>query len=135
MNALSILFRREFLQFIVVGGVGFLVDGGLLSILMHYGWNILPARFCSFSLAVSTTWLLNRFWTFNSTNTIGIHKELIYYYGAQIFGALINLSIFFAAISFYPHLRNMPLIPFAFGSAAALVFNYLTSKLFIFKSQ
>lgn len=135
INMLEILLGREFRQFAIVGGVGFCVDGGLLSILIYNGWNIIPARSCSFLLAVSTTWLLNRLWTFNSSKNMGVHREFIYYYGTQIIGALINLSIFFTVINLYPSFRNTPLIPFAFGSATALIFNYLISKIFIFRSH
>jgi putative flippase GtrA len=63
---------------------------------------------------------------------MSIHRELIYYSATQIFGALINLSIFFILIKFHPDFRSTPLIPLAFGAAASLIFNYLVSKNFIF---
>jgi putative flippase GtrA len=127
------LLGREFRRFVVVGGIGFCVDGGLLTILMRYGWDVILARSCSFLLAVSSTWLLNRLWTFDSGKLIGLRREYAYYFSAQVLGAMINLSIFFILISLYPAFRETPLIPLAFGAAVSLGFNYMVSKSIVFK--
>jgi putative flippase GtrA len=127
--------KRAFRRFVVVGGLGFCVDGGLLTILMVYGWDVIPARCCSFFLAVSATWILNRFWTFDSVKRISFLMEYAYYFGTQVLGAAINLSIFFVLIWTYPLLRDTPLIPLAFGATVSLGFNYFVSKLFVFKSE
>lgn len=124
---------REFRCFLVVGGLGFCVDGGLLTILMRYGWDVILARSCSFLLAVSATWLLNRLWTFDSGKLISIRREYAFYFSAQMLGATINLSIFFILIRVYPAFRDIPLIPFAFGAAVSLAFNYIVSKRIVFK--
>jgi putative flippase GtrA len=125
--------RREFLRFVMVGGLGFCIDSGLLTFLMSYGWDVFASRLCSFSVAVSATWLLNRLWTFNSGKLISLRREYAYYLGVQVLGAGINLSIFFILIWAYPVLRNTPLIPLAFGAIVSLASNYLVSKLWIFK--
>lgn len=125
--------KREFRRFVIVGALGFCVDGGLLTILMKYGYDVIPARCCSFFVAVSVTWLLNRIWTFDTGKLVSIRREYIYYFGTQVMGAAINLSIFFALIGIYPLLRDTPLIPLAFGAAVSLGFNYLVSKVFVFR--
>lgn len=127
--------KRAFLRFVVVGGLGFCVDGGLLTILMAYSWEVIPARCFSFFLAVSATWILNRFWTFDSVKRKSIRMEYAYYFGTQILGAAINLSIFFVLIGAYPVLRDTPLIPLAFGATVSIGFNYFVSKLFVFNSE
>lgn len=127
------LFGRELRRFVVVGGIGFCIDGGLLTILMKFDWDVIPARSLTFLLAVSSTWLLNRLWTFNSEKLISIRREYVYYFGTQVLGAIINLSIFFVLIRIYPVFRDTPLIPLAFGAAVSLVFNYIMSKIIIFK--
>lgn len=129
------LLERKFRRFIVVGGLGFCVDGGLLTILMQHGWDVIPARCFSFLLAVSSTWLLNRVWTFNLGKVISIRREYAHYFGAQALGAVINLSIFFLWLKIYPVLRDSPLIPFAAGAAVSLAFNYMVSKEFVFKKR
>lgn len=127
------LLAREFRRFVVVGGLGFCVDGGLLTLLMKDGWDVIPARCCSFLFAVSATWLLNRLWTFSSGKLISIRREYTYYFGTQVLGAVINLSIFFVLIELYPTLRDTPLIPLAFGATVSLAFNYVVSKRIVFK--
>lgn len=133
ITAQKFLFRHELCRFIVVGGIGFCIDGGLLTILLKFGWDVISARSLSFLLAVSATWLLNRLWTFKFKKIISIHREYVYYFGTQALGAIINLSIFFVLIKIYPLFRDAPLIPLAFGAAVSLVFNYTASKITVFK--
>ena len=124
---------RQFYRFLFVGAFGFCVDGGLLTVLMKSGWEILSARTLSFLSAATFTWLLNRLWTFKFKRDIGIRKEYFSYIVMQVVGALINLAVFFTLIKLYPALRDMPLIPFAFGSAMSLAFNYVVSNKYVFK--
>lgn len=132
-GARALLQRREFVKFTFVGGAGFCVDGGLLTLLMQSGLEILPARSLSFLSAATCTWLLNRFWTFELEKRIGVRKEYASYIVIQIMGAAINLLIFFVLIELHPAWRNIPLIPLAFGAAVSLVFNYTASKKYVFK--
>lgn len=124
---------RQFFRFLSVGAMGFFVDGGLLTALMQSGWKILPARLVSFMSAVTLTWLLNRLLTFELKKHVGVRREYGSYIATQIIGALINLSVFFALIEFHPSLRDIPLIPLAFGAVVSLVFNYMMSKNYVFK--
>ncbi len=125
--------RRKLYRFALVGGCGFCVDGGMLTLLTAYGWEILPARGCSFSLAVSVTWILNRLWTFDAVKRISLQREYAFYFVTQMTGAGINLFIFFALIKIHPLLRGTPLIPLAIGAGVALVFNFIVSKKIIFE--
>jgi putative flippase GtrA len=125
--------NRQLLRFILVGGAGFCIDGGLLTVLMQSGWDILPARLVSFAMAVTCTWAANRFWTFKLSRHISLTREYIAYITVQVIGALINLAIFFALMEMYPLLRYFPLAPLAFGAAISLVFNYTVSKKYAFK--
>lgn len=125
--------RREFIRFLVVGGIGFFVDGGLLTTLMQYGWDVIPARLWSFPIAVSVTWILNRLWTFDSGSIISIRREYAYYFTTQVIGAAINLCVFFLLIRINSMLRDYPLIPLAAGAAVSLAVNYFLSKKIVFK--
>jgi putative flippase GtrA len=128
-----VLFSRSFRRFVFVGGIGFCIDGGLLTVLIQHEWDIIAARTISFLLAVSVTWILNRMWTFSPGFKISKCREYLYYFGTQSGGALINLAIFFCLISVYPYMQDFPLIPFAIGSVIALIFNYIVSKNLVFK--
>ncbi|WP_158603842.1 GtrA family protein [Acidovorax sp. 94] len=136
MNLLrKYLITRDFSRFVVVGGLGFCIDAGLLTILIEDNLDVMLARSCSFFVAVSATWMLNRLWTFNSGGFLSIRREYAYYFSVQILGAAINLSIFFILIDFCPEFLDIPLIPLAFGAIASLMFNYVVSKKIVFKSE
>ncbi len=125
--------HSELFRFALVGAVGFCIDGGLLSAFIIMGWDIIPGRFASFFFAVSITWILNRIWTFRFRKKISTQKEYLHYLGIQLFGALINLSIFLLLVKFFPLFIKTPLVPLAFGAAASLFFNYMLSKATIFR--
>ena len=67
------------LGFAVVGGVGFLVDGGILTLLSQVAHtNIYLARGASFSLATLATWLLNRTFVFQAEPRFGRRRGIEY---------------------------------------------------------
>lgn len=123
----------QFFRFLSVGAVGFCVDGGVLISLMQSGWEILPARTVSFLLAVTTTWAVNRAWTFKVAHGVGVRKEYSAYILVQIIGAMINIFVFFSLIKLHPPLRGIPLLPLAVGAVFSLVFNYLASRKYVYK--
>ena len=51
-------------QFCVVGAVGFAINLAVYRTLVHHGVEFLVAAFCSFLVAVTCNYTLNRMWTF-----------------------------------------------------------------------
>src|SRR5579883_3468709 len=51
-------------KFCVVGGVGYAVNLAVYAALLHAGVHYLPAAVCSFLVAVTNNYVLNRVWTF-----------------------------------------------------------------------
>lgn len=125
--------QKEILSFGITGGIGFLIDAGLLTwlVLMH-GWDLYAARACSFAAAVTMTWYLNRRFTFVKRASIGCIGEYGRYFVVQIMGALINLSIYVLVIALLPAIRTVPVIPLAMGSAVSMIFNYFGARHFAF---
>lgn len=123
--------RRRLSSFAVVGGIGFIVDAGILSALVQIaGWSHIPARALSFAGAVTVTWYLNRRWVF--TPTANRTREYGSYFGVQTVGAVINLGTYAAVIAAFPSLARLPVLPLAIGSAMALLFNYTAAKRWVF---
>jgi len=121
----------RFLRFCVVGGIGFCVDAGALTLLVNgFGWNPYLARLVSFSAAVTVTWLLNRRWVF--ARTANATSEYAGYFAVQCVGAAINLGTYVAVIQLRPELAALPVIPLAIGAGLALVFNFLATKIFVY---
>jgi putative flippase GtrA len=124
----------RFSSFVVVGALGFVVDGGLLSTLIHfYAWSHVSARAVSFAVAVTVTWYCNRRWVFMPTEDGA--REYGAYFGVQVAGALINLGTYLLLIALFPALARLPLVPFAAGSALALLFNYSGANRWVFAAR
>jgi putative flippase GtrA len=133
----SALLKKIF-SFGIVGGVGFAVDAGVLTVLSSkMGVNIYLARLCSFTVAVFVTWMLNRKWVFKSDGprTTTKTNEYLSYLTVQIVGALINLGIFSLTIFYFPGLKAYPVIPLAFGSACGMFFNFIGAHVWVFKPR
>lgn len=126
--------RSPFLRFMVVGSIGFCIDGGVLTILQYQGWNVFFARGVSFILAVTTTWLLHLAWTFGKNVLSKPIRKYSTYLAIQISGATLNICIFSFLILLFPFLGEAPLIPLALASLVALIFNYSATSYYLFKT-
>jgi putative flippase GtrA len=126
-------FDPAFLRFGLVGAIGFLTDAAILHVMVH-GLRLDPfaGRLISFSLAVLVTWQLNRSFTF-AVGGRASAREALLYFGVQGAGGLANLAVYSAALLVAPRLREVLLVPLAFGSAAGLCLTYLGSKHFAFR--
>ena len=127
---------RQASTFIIVGGIGFVVDGGILTMLNSvYGIDLLPARIASFSAAVTTTWFLNRQRTFSDNKDKKIVREWGRYAAVNSIGSILNMGIFFWLLDRYEPLTQMPLVPLGIAASVALVFNFVASKYVVFRPQ
>jgi putative flippase GtrA len=127
---------RKLPGFVVVGAIGFLIDAGILTLLMTgFGLDHYSARAVSFTVAVTFTWYMNRRWVFEKSTASMSGREYSSYLVVQVIGALINLTVFVAVIEFVPRLTSMPVIPLAVGAIAALLFNFGASSRFVFSES
>jgi putative flippase GtrA len=124
--------KGRLVSFGAIGGIGFVIDAGLLQGLFSFGVQPLVARCVSFPIAVTATWLLNRRFTFRDRAQSGAHARYALYVGGQIIGALINVGVFVLTIRHWPQAAARPLIPMMAGSAIALLFNYSWANLLVF---
>jgi putative flippase GtrA len=124
---------RQAGSFAVIGGIGFVVDGGILTILNSvYDVALLSARLVSFSAAVTTTWYLNRRRTFADRKNEKVVSEWGRYAAVNSIGSILNMGIFFWLIAQNDALARMPLIPLGIAASVALVFNFIASKYVVF---
>ena len=115
-------------RFIIVGAIGFLVDGGILTVLHNiFDFSLLYARLVSFSGAVTITWYLNRRHTFADRKDVHAVHEWGRYAVVNGCGALLNLGIFFWLIYSFNILATWPIIPLAIAASIALIFNFFAS--------
>ena len=125
-------------QFVIAGGIGFIIDAAILSALTALaGWHPLRARIVSFLCAVTVTWWINRRYTFadRRTQQQRTAREYSRYLLAQGSGAALNYAVFAATILLVPALKPYPVLPLAVGSGVAMFFNYFAMHWFVFPSS
>lgn len=126
---------RRFALFCVGGGLAFLVDAGVLHLLMaQAGLGPYLARLCSFMSAVTATWLFNRSFTFASGRAGGtsLPHEWARYVVSQLGGFGVNYAVYAAMVWSSALVRQWPVLGVAAGSVAGLVVNYLLAQRYVF---
>jgi putative flippase GtrA len=126
---------KELLQFGMVGTIGFLVDSGVLLLLLHFGLNPYWGRLGSFFIAVSCTWLLNRNFTFKDKKTTTFWTEWMKYVIANSMGAILNYGVYAILLLKVVLVAHWPVLGVAAGSIVGLLANYINSSLFVFKNK
>lgn len=126
---------KSFLRFCAVGTIGFLIDAGILQLLVS-GTHANPyaARVVSFFAAASTTWFLNRRFTFQVAHS-ATRKEWLHYVGLMTLGACVNYGTYAACITFWLEAKAYPWYGVAVGSIAALGVNFTSSRLLFRRSD
>lgn len=86
---------RRLARFGVVGASGFLVDFSVLNALLFWA-HLSPwlANTCSFSVAVTNTFIWNRLWTFPESRQRPLPSQLAQFFLVNIIGLGINQLIF-----------------------------------------
>lgn len=126
--------QRQARNFALIGAVGFLVDGGILTALHGAaGFKAANARLVSFPVAVTVTWYLNRRRTFHQHNDPNTTREWVRYVAVSSVGAVLNLSIFLWLVYQWQMLADYPIVPLAIAAGVALVFNFFGSRMFVFR--
>jgi putative flippase GtrA len=121
------------LRFSLVGAVGFVVDGGLLQLLVLAGWGPIAARAVSFPSAVLATWWLHRLVTFPGRDGGPLWASLVRYVAVSLVGTSVNFGLYTSLVLGSATMAARPIVPFAIASIVALAFNYLGSKHFAFR--
>eukprot|EP01038_Epipyxis_sp_PR26KG_P016588 gene16588-22652_t len=76
-------------RFVVVGGLAFVLDAGLVLALVHLGLDVYLSRALSLIVVVLFTFVLNRQATFAATGWPSL-QEVVAYVAASLIGLLIN---------------------------------------------
>ncbi|KQI73901.1 hypothetical protein AN191_02530 [Loktanella sp. 5RATIMAR09] len=122
------------LRFGAVGGVGFVVDGGLLWLLIGLDFNPYLARALSFPIAVVVTWALNRNWTFRATRDASRQGQFRRYFGVQVVGSLTNYAVYSAVIAVFGATSLTIFTGFALGSFVGSLLNFFGARYVAFRA-
>lgn len=126
--------RRQIVLFAISGAIGFLVDAGIVQLLVREaGMDPYGARVLSFLAAATTTWSFNRRYTFAGHGGASRRRELARYLLAMAVGFGLNYGAYALCVAAWPLVRSWPAIGVAVGSVAGAVVNFLSSKYWIFR--
>lgn len=113
-------------KFIIAGGVGFIVDFSLLSLMLWIGLDPITGRLVSFSFAVITTFFVNKNYTFKSEGNI--FKQFQKYLLGSLFGLGVNWTAYSLFLAY-----SSPQISLIIASALAMIVNFAFYKFIVFK--
>ena len=97
--------RTRFLKFMVVGAFGALIDFGIANLLAHFlNMPLVYAGTISFTCAVMSNFIWNRYWTYPESRSRALHHQLGMFFIVNVAGILIRIPIL--------HFAEPPLLNF-----------------------
>lgn len=94
---------ERILKFATTGGIGFVIDVGTLTLLnAGFGVNPYVARVFAIAVAMVSTWLINRRWTWKvhekTTDARAVVAEGVRYVTVAVGAALVNYAVYAATL-------------------------------------
>lgn len=124
---------KKLFRFLLAGSVGFVVDAGVLHLLLWYTpLGPFIGRAVSIPSALLATWILNRNFTFGHSDR-SLAAEGFRYGSVGLTSALLNYALFSSLLMTEPSLR--PIIALTLGSAAATAFSFFGYSRFVFRHR
>ncbi len=124
----------QFGKFGMVGVAGLLVDMSVLFLVMSYaGLGPYSARAISFLSAATTTWALNRNFTFRGAHEGTLLRQWAKFIAANSVGGFFNYLTYAALIASTATVASHPFLGVAAGSLAGMLFNFTASKKLVFR--
>ncbi len=123
----------QIFRFGIVGTIGFLVDAGVLrACLSLAGLGPYSGRVISFLFAATTTYLLNRVWTFKAHGS-DARRDLPLWLALMSVSALVNYGVYAISLNMIDLVGQWPELGVAFGSVAAMGLNFLAARYIVFR--
>ncbi|MCO6185535.1 GtrA family protein [Rhizobium sp. L1K21] len=121
---------RRLFWFAFAGGAGFVVDAGILQLLLSFTpLGPFVARIVSIATAMSFTWFINRTFTFGRSKRHPAAEGARYGFIGGL-SALVNYGLYSLCLLCVPSI--WPVIAVGISSLGAMVFSYLGYSRFVF---
>jgi len=121
-----------FLRFSAVGVVGFLVDTAVLYLGLAVGLGPYVGRAISYVCASTSTWYLNRRFTFHARKSPRWAREWGKFFVTNAAGGASNYLVYAALVATVPFVARHPVIGVAAGSIVGLAINFNMSRFVVF---
>jgi putative flippase GtrA len=136
MHGIELSLQNQFIRFLIVGSVGFIIDTAVLYIGLYLiGFDRFTGRLFSYIIAATTTWYLHRKFTFSASDTSKPLRQWGHFLVANGIGGLINFGIYSLVVIYGKDHYLTPLIGIFLGSVAGLAFNFIISRTLVFKTK
>lgn len=121
---------RKLFFFGLAGSIGFIVDVGVLLLLLRFTpFGPFSARIFAIAAAMCCTWVFNRNFTFQKGGR-SVAKEGMRYGSVGITSALINYAVYSGLLIQFSELR--PIFAVIVASAVATIWSYIGYSKFVF---
>lgn len=125
----------QFLRFGFVGIVGFAVDATALYLLIFWGgFGLYSARLLSYLAAATTTWALNRRFTFPGSSAKRASIQWARFVAVNAAGGVVNYGVYSVLVASSPPFAEHPVFAVAAGSLSGLAFNFTASRRLVFRT-
>jgi len=124
----------QFARFGTVGVMGAVVDIATVYATMA-ALGLYAAGLAAYFAAVTTTWALNRAWTFAGRGSGGLVRQWMLYVAANGVGFVLNRGIFALLVTVVPACAQYPVIPILAGAVAGMFANFNLSRSIVFRPQ
>lgn len=125
---------RQILSFGGVGAVGFVVDAAIFTLVNLFWTSLYGARVISYLAAATTTWALNRRFTFGASDAPP-WREWVRFVVSQSGGGLVNYGVYAFLVSMIEFFTRTPVAAIAVGSLAGMGVNFMVAKFYVFRSR
>jgi putative flippase GtrA len=120
----------------LVGCAGFIVDTAVLYLAIYeLGMNYYGGRAVSYTLAASSTWYMNRRFTFADSRNDNRLGEWARFLMLNLCGGAVNYAVYAAYMRMHSYSPTAPAIGVALGSVAGLFVNFYLSRRLVFNRR
>ena len=128
--------RRQLALFSAGGVIGFIVDAGVLQVLVSLlAWDRFSGRLISFLCAATATWVFNRHYTFRGSRRHSLWGEWLRYIIAMSGGFACNYAAYTALVLWFDIDRQWLILAVAAGSIAGLGVNFFASRHWVYRKK
>jgi dolichol-phosphate mannosyltransferase len=124
-------------KFLVVGGIGFILNAGILVFLHRLNWSATVANLMGAAVAIFSNFNLNNLWTFSYNKITGVGNyltKLLHFYATSAFGVIvIQTGTIWLGVRLTGD--HMYFLFFLIGTAFLLVWNYVMYSKVIWKKH
>ncbi len=123
------------LQFLIVGASGTIVNIAVVTLLHLLGFSAEWSLVGGIVVSMTSNFLLNRTITFTYAKHQAVLGQFVRYALANSIGIAVNYSVARYMLFQFPSFVNWPQIPALAGIVAGTGFNFLTSRLWVFRAK